>query len=143
MIPSAARLFDAESYLCPPARMPCRPVLAVDVSVKDAFQNVDPLLIGMRMRLGAGARRHAHQADNHPLAFDTGTVCRRIIGAAQDVIDLREIEDVFARTGAFGARRARRRGGGMCSHSETPCSNPLRHIPNSKDLLIGTNYLEQ
>src|SRR5215813_12645186 len=54
-------------------------VLTVDMSVKDTFENVDPLLIGMRMRLGAGARRHAHQADNHPLAFDTGAVCGRVI----------------------------------------------------------------
>src|SRR5262249_130942 len=118
-------------------------VLTVDVSVKDAFENVDPLLVGMRMRLGAGARRHAHQADNHPLAFDTGAVCGRVIGTAGDVIALRELEGVVARTGAFGARRARTRGGRMCSHSETPSSNSLRHVPDSRDLLIGTDYLEQ
>src|SRR5579884_4094019 len=84
-------------------------ILAADGGVEGALENVNPLLVGMRMRLRAGARRHAHQADDHAVTFDAGAVGGRIVGTAQDVIDLCEIEQVLARSSALGARRS---GGG-------------------------------
>ena len=59
------------------------------------------------MRLGAGACRHAHQADDHAIALDAGAIGGRIVRPAQDVIHLGEIEDILAGAGALGTGRAR------------------------------------
>src|SRR5580692_7101868 len=80
--------------------------LTIDGGVKRAFEDVDPLLVGVRMRRGAGAGRHAHQADDHAVAFDAGAVRRRIIGAAQNVIHIGEVEKILAGASPLGARRA-------------------------------------
>src|SRR5437763_13654647 len=55
------------------------------------------------MRLGAGSGRHAHERNDHPLAFDAAAFDRGIAGAALDMIDTGKIEQVFARAGALGA----------------------------------------
>src|SRR5262252_1040297 len=74
---------------------------------KRALQNVDPLLVRVRMRLCAGAGRHPHQGDDHAVPLDAGAVGGRIVGAAEDVIHRGEIEHVFAVARALGTRRPR------------------------------------
>src|ERR1700680_2482713 len=74
------------------------------------------------MGLRASARGHAHQTDNHAITFDAGAVGSGIVGAAEDVIDLGEIENVFAGTGALGTRRA---GGGLAGHWCPPTRGPV------------------
>src|SRR6516165_11309522 len=39
-----------------------------------AFEDVDPLLIGMRVRFGARAGGHPHQSYDHPFTFDAGAI---------------------------------------------------------------------
>src|SRR5712691_536462 len=94
--------------------------VAADGGVEDPLQNINPLFVGMRMRLGAGTSRHTHQADDHAIALDTRAVCGRIIGTAEDVIDTSKIEHVFAGSGALGAGRAGPRWSGCFSHCRTP-----------------------
>src|SRR5664279_5009400 len=93
-------------------------LLAVDGGAEDALQNVDPLLVGVRMRLGAGARGHPHQPDDHAVAFDAWPIRGRIIGPAHDLRHAAEVEQKFAGSGAFGAWRARSRWAG---HGVVPC----------------------
>src|SRR4029077_10453075 len=100
--------------------------LAADGGVEDALQNINPLFVWMRMRLRARSSRHAHQSDDHAVALDAGAVCGRIIGTAKDVVDTREIEHVFAGSGALGARCARPRRSGGFSHYRTPAKTLLR-----------------
>src|SRR5262249_8393674 len=93
-------------------------------------------LVGMRMRLGAGAGRHAHQPDDHAVALDAGAVGGRIIGAAQDVIHLGEVEHVFALASAFGAGRAS--GRRWLSHQRSSTWSfvgPLRHANSRAEVL--------
>src|SRR6476646_6979807 len=82
--------------------------LLADLGSKRALQDVDPLLVGMRMRLSAGAGRHAHQRHDHALSLDAGTVGGRLLGPTEDVVDLGEVEHVFAVARAFRAGRPRR-----------------------------------
>ena len=83
--------------------------LAADGCVKHAVEYVDPLFVGMRMCLSAGAGRHPHQCDDHAIALDASAVRGRIVRAAENVIDAAEIEQVFAGAGALGAGGAGRR----------------------------------
>ena len=80
-------------------------LLVADLRPERAFEDVDPLLVRMRMRLRPGAGGHPHQPDDHAIALDAGAVGGRIVGAAEDVVHLGEIEHVFAVTGALGAGR--------------------------------------
>src|SRR5262245_1225819 len=61
--------------------------LAADDGRERALDDVDPLLVGMAVRLGAGAGRHAHQGHHHALAFDAGADGRRVVRPALDPID--------------------------------------------------------
>jgi hypothetical protein len=61
------------------------------------------------MQLGAGAGRHAHQRNDHAVAFDAGAFDRGVVRPSLDGIDAGQIEDVLARSGALGARCARGR----------------------------------
>src|SRR5262249_19034203 len=45
-----------------------------DSCPKRALQNVDPLLVWVRMRLRAGAGRHPHQGNDHAVTLDAGAV---------------------------------------------------------------------
>src|SRR5215475_15852121 len=78
-----------------------------DPCPKRALQNVDPLLVRVRMRLCAGAGRHPHQRDDHAVTLDAGAVGGRIVGAAEDVVYRGEIEHVFTVARALGTRGPR------------------------------------
>src|SRR6185436_2504395 len=79
-------------------------LLVADLRPERTLQDIDPLLVRVRMRFRAGAGGHAHQADDHAIAFDAGAVGGRIVGAAEDVVHLGEIEQVFTVARARGAR---------------------------------------
>src|SRR5262245_27041971 len=81
-------------------------LLPADIGAESSLQHVDPLLVRMRMRLGAGTRLHAHQADNHTVTFHAWSMCSRIGGTAHNFLHGSEIEDIFTRSGTFGARCA-------------------------------------
>src|ERR1700729_3709103 len=98
---------------------------AADRGVEGAFEDVNPLLVGVRMRGGAGARRHAHEADDHAIALDAGAIRRRIIRTTENVIHIGEVEEVFAGAGPFGARRTG--GWGRSSRAVQVCG----HVDNS------------
>src|SRR3974390_2531019 len=78
---------------------------AVNLPAEVAFEDIDPLLVGVRMRLGAGAGLPAHQADDDAVALDAGSVRSRVGGPAHDLRDGAQIEEELARTGAGGAWR--------------------------------------
>src|SRR5947207_2455466 len=78
-------------------------LLVADLAAEGALQDVDPLLVGMGMRLGAGAGGHLHQPHDHAVALDAGAVGGGIVGTTEDVIDLGEVEYVLALTRAGGA----------------------------------------
>src|SRR5919197_389725 len=78
-------------------------LLLADSGAKRALQNLNPLLFGMGMRLGSGPRRHAHQRHDHALAFDAGAVGGGIIGTAENMVHLGQVEHVFAVARALGA----------------------------------------
>src|SRR5215471_11957437 len=82
-------------------------VLAADGRLERALENVDPLLVRVRVRLCTRARGHAHQRDDHAIALDTGAIGRRVIRPSQDVVHLGELEQELARPGALGAGRSR------------------------------------
>src|SRR5215475_1005643 len=79
---------------------------SIDVGAEGTLQHVDPLLVGMRVRLGSGACLHPHQADDHAITFDTWPVRGRIAGASHDLVHRSKIENIFSRAGALGARSA-------------------------------------
>src|SRR6476661_5309560 len=79
-------------------------LLVADLRPERALQNIDPLLVRVRMRFRAGTGGHTDQADDHAIAFDAGAVGGRIVGAAEDVVHLGEIEQVFTVARARGAR---------------------------------------
>jgi len=56
------------------------------------------------MRLCPGARFHAHQTDDHAIAFNTRSMRSRIGWATHDFLHCPEIENIFAGTSAFSAR---------------------------------------
>src|ERR1700677_2457742 len=66
--------------------------LTVHFGLHGSLQNVDPLFVGMAVRLGARSRRHAHQRRHHSLALDTAAEGGRVFGTAHDGIDSCEIE---------------------------------------------------
>src|SRR5262244_2936184 len=78
-----------------------------DPCPKRALQNVDPLLVRVRMRLCAGAGWHPHQRDDHAVTLDAGAVGGRIVWAAEDVVHRGEIEHVFTVARALGTRGPR------------------------------------
>ena len=83
----------------------------------------------MRKRLRLGARRHAHQCDDHTLALDAASEHAGIIRPTHDRIEPGEIEVVLARPrplGAWGARRFRRSGIGLMVHGASSASNIAR-----------------
>src|SRR2546423_1650962 len=80
-----------------------------DPGTERALQDVDPLLVRMRVRDRAGAGGHAHEGNDHAVALDHAALDRGITRAALDVIDPGEIEQVFAGPRALGTGRA-----GLC-----------------------------
>ncbi len=108
-----AGMHDIGRECRPPSRTwPRSPV--ADLRPERALQNVNPLLVRMRMRLRAGAGGHPHQPDDHAVALDAGAVGGRIVGAAEDVVHLGEIEQVFAFARALGTGGTRN--SSMLSH---------------------------
>src|SRR5215475_6873039 len=79
-------------------------LFSIDVGAEGALQHIDPLLVGMRVRLGSSACLHPHQADNHAVTFDTWPVRSRIGRASHDLVHRSKIENIFSRAGALGAR---------------------------------------
>jgi hypothetical protein len=77
--------------------------LAVDAELELALQHVDPLLVGMRVRIAHLAGRRAHSRNNHALALDAAAEHRRVAGAAHDLAELLEVEHVFAGAGLLCA----------------------------------------
>src|SRR3546814_760363 len=77
--------------------------LAVGAKVELSFQDVDPLFVGVQMRIAHLAGGGAHQCDDHAVAFDTATKYRGITRSAHDLIDSMKIEDILTSIGALGA----------------------------------------
>src|SRR2546421_883798 len=76
---------------------------AVELHLELAFEDEDPLLVGMRMRVRGLAGGIAHQCDNHPLAFDAAAEHRRVTRTSHDLVDFLEVEQILARPGALRA----------------------------------------
>src|SRR6266849_666211 len=70
--------------------------LAVELHLELAFEDEDPLLVGMRMRVRRLARRVAHQRDDHAFAFDASAENRRISRSPGNLIYLLKIKNIFA-----------------------------------------------
>src|SRR4029450_8787730 len=106
-------------------------LLLADPRAKRALQNVDPLLVRMGMRLGAGPRRHAHQRHDHALAFDAGAGGGRITGTAENMVHLGEVEHVFAIARALGAGSPRCLFRHVASSAPTDARelHPVRRMP--------------
>src|SRR3954467_4895878 len=95
-----------------------------DLGAEGSFENVDPLLVRVRMRHRAGAGGHAHERHDHAVAFDAAALDRGIVWTALDVIDLGEIEHVLARPGPLGARRPGHGFGWGIRHRHLPRYGP-------------------
>jgi len=77
--------------------------LPVDAEFELALQHVDPLLVGMRVRIAHLAGGRAHSRNDHALALDAAAEHRRVAGAAHDLVELVEVEHVFAAAGLLRA----------------------------------------
>jgi hypothetical protein len=73
--------------------------LPVDAEFELALQHVDPLLVGMRVRLAHLAGGRAHSRHDHALALDAAAEHRRVAGPAHDLVEPVEVEHVFAAAG--------------------------------------------
>src|SRR5256885_290886 len=109
----------ARRYVKHAARPRLEPGTAFELHLELAFENEDPLLVGVRMRSGRLPGRIAHQRDDHALALDAAAEYRRICRSAHNLVHLMHIEEILAGTGALCAGRAGLRGfnrGWICTH---------------------------
>jgi hypothetical protein len=77
--------------------------LPFDAEFELALQHVDPLLVGMRVRVAHLSGGRAHSRHDHALALDAAAEHRRVAGAAHDLAEPVEVEHVFAAAGLFRA----------------------------------------
>jgi hypothetical protein len=78
--------------------------LPVDSNLEYAFEHINPLLVGVTMRIAHLARGRPHQCNDHALALDTSSEHGGILRAAHNLIDLPEVEDILSGTRALGPR---------------------------------------
>src|SRR5262245_27912566 len=100
-------------------------ILAVDNAFECALQDIDPLLVRMRMHRSASTSRQTHEADDHALSFYTGTSGTRIARTARYLIDLVQFEHILAGPGSFGSRRTSNRS--FAGHEAVSPINPVSH----------------
>src|SRR5207244_6597807 len=77
--------------------------LPVDAEFELALEHVDPLLVGMRVRVAHLAGGRAHSRNDHALALDTAAEHRRVAGPAHDLAEPVEVEHLFAAAGLLRA----------------------------------------
>jgi hypothetical protein len=77
--------------------------LPFDAELELALQHVDPLLVGMRVRIAHLSGGRAHSRNDHALALDAAAEHRRVAGAAHDLAEPVEVEHVFAAAGLLRA----------------------------------------
>src|SRR5262245_30500746 len=70
--------------------------LATHVELKNALEDEDPLLVGMRVRIGTGAGRHSHESDHYAFTLNARTDGGGIVGATLDLIESSQLEEVLA-----------------------------------------------
>ena len=75
--------------------------------MESSLNDVNPLLVRMRVRRRASAGRHAHQRNDHAFALDAWTRRRCVVRTAVNFLDRRKIEAIFLRCRTSGAGRLR------------------------------------